>query len=320
MRAARTAAALLLAASATLAAGAARAEEGPTGHYMPGSVADFIDAVPAKGTVMLRTHALRYSGVSGAGALPIAGLTATNVRETRWGFGITGVVRPSYNLTEKLGWAASLTIPIVQVSISGDVTQPGGLGPIAREENTGGLGDLYVAPLMLLYEITPELSASGRVGMYIPTGRYQTGRLANTGKNYFTFEPIVGLEYFGWRNGIEAALHAGMDLNTMNRSTQYQTGIQAHVDATLAWHVPVGRAQVGVGASGYWYRQLSADSGTGATLGSFKARALGAGPVVSYLFRAGKVALAIDLRWTHDFSVENRLDGDLWFLKAVAAL
>jgi hypothetical protein len=173
---------------------------------------------------------------------------------------------------------------------------------------------------MLLYEITPELSASGRLGMYIPTGRYQTGRLANTGKNYFTFEPILGLEYFGWRNGVEAALHAGIDLNTMNRSTQYQTGMQAHVDATLAWHLPIGRGLVGAGGSGYWYRQLSADSGTGATLGSFKARALGAGPVVSYLFRAGKVAVAIDLRWTHDFSVENRLDGDLWFIKAVAAL
>lgn len=319
MSGARVIAALSIAALATLAAATAHAEEGPTGHYVQGAVSDFIDAVPNKGTIMMRVQILRYEGSGGARAMPIAGLTATNVRETRWGFGITAAVRPSYNLTAKLGWAASLTIPIVQASIYGEVLQPGG-GSIPRQEDTGGLGDLFVAPLMLLYEITPELSASGRLGMYIPTGRYQTGRLANTGKNYFTFEPTVGLEYFGWRNGVEATAHAGIDLNTMNRSTQYQTGVQGHVDATLAWHLPIGRGQVGAGGSGYWYRQLSGDSGQGAVLGSFEARSLGAGPVVSYVFRAGKVAVAVDLRWMHDFAVENRLDGDLWFLKAVAAL
>lgn len=313
MRAAATALAVLLVAAT------ARAEEGPTGHYVPGAVADFIDAVPSKATIVVRAHVLRYAGDGGAQAMPIAGLTVTNVRETRWVFGVTAAVRPKYNLTPKLGWAASITVPLVHVSLSGDVAQLGG-GTIARGESITGIGDLFVAPMMLLYSITSDLSASARLGLYMPTGRYQTGRLSNTGKNYFTLEPLLGLEYFGEHNGIEVALHGGLDFNTMNKSTQYHTGMQAHVDATLAWHFQLGRGQVGAGGSGYWYRQLSADSGDGATLGSFEARALGAGPVVSYVFRVRKIAAAMDLRWTRDFGVRNRLDGDLWFFKAVAAL
>jgi hypothetical protein len=310
--------AVVAALALTSLATVARAEEGPTGHYVPGGVSDFIDAVPSKATIVVRFHTLRYEGNGGALAMPIAGLTVTNVRETRWAFGVTAAVRPNYTLTPRLGWAASITVPLVHVAVSGDVAQQGG-GTIARGESITGIGDLFVAPLMLLYSLTPELSASGRVGLYMPTGRYQTGRISNTGKNYFTLQPLLGLEYFGEHNGIEAALHGGLDFNTMNKSTQYQTGIQAHVDATLAWHFQLGRGQVGVGGSGYWYRQIEADSGVGATLGSFEARSLGAGPVASYLFRVRKIAVAMDLRWTRDFGVRNRLDGDLWLFKAAAA-
>ena len=52
-------------------------------------------------------------------------------------------------------------------------------------------------PLMLNYTVNPDVNVNVRVAAYAPTGRYQVGRLANTGKNFWTIEPTIGLIYFG---------------------------------------------------------------------------------------------------------------------------
>ena len=42
-----------------------------------------------------------------------------------------------------------------------------------------------------------------------------------------------------------------------------------------------------VGAVGYFYRQMSGDSGAGAVLGDFRSRVSGIGPQVGYIFPFG---------------------------------
>lgn len=296
--------------------GAARAEEGPTGHYLAGTVADFIDAVPPKGTVVLRASVLRYSGSNTVEPMPIAGLTTSDVRATLWMYALSATLRPNYDLANNLAWAASITIPIVSLAVDANLHLPGGVIP--RSQDTTGFGDVLVTPLIFNYSFTPTLSANARVALYVPTGRYQTDRIANTGKNFWTIEPILGVAYFGKETGLEATIYGGLDVNTKNKSTEYQTGTIVHGDATLALHVSLKSGVYGLGGTGFWYQQVSADSGLGATLGANEARAGGAGPVISYVTRVRAFPVAFDLKWMHDFAVQRRLDGQHWFLKAAA--
>jgi len=116
------------------------------------------------------------------------------------------------------------------------------------------------------------------LGIYAPTGKYEVGSIANAGKNYWTFEPAFAVSYLSSRIGLMASTHAGLDLNTRNTATDYQTGTQFHVDAMVAEHVPLFGGSIGVGASAFYYQQIAGDSGSGAMLGNFKGRTVGVGP------------------------------------------
>jgi hypothetical protein len=167
---------------------------------------------------------------------------------------------------------------------------------------------------MLNQNLSPDFNINYRLGIYVPTGRYEPGRLANTGKNFWTIEPQVGFMYFGQKNGIEASAFFGTDFNFENPDTNYRSGTQLHIDGTLAQHFPLWGSLVGIGVNGYWYEQVESDSGSGANLGDFKARTAGLGPVLSYATKAGGIDLIGELKWVHEFETQKRPEGDyIWF-------
>jgi hypothetical protein len=184
--------------------------------------------------------------------------------------------------------------------------------------SVNGLGDLVLMPLMLNYNVNSNLNVSFRTGIYAPTGDYEVGRLANTGKNFWTFEPTLGLMYFGVKNGIEASVFLGADFNTENPDTSYQSGTQFHVDGTVAQHFPLFGGLAGVGVTGFWYDQVTGDSGSGANFGDFEARTTGVGPVASYVFKVGKVDMIAEAKWLHELDTTKRLEGDTVWFKLVA--
>jgi hypothetical protein len=170
---------------------------------------------------------------------------------------------------------------------------------------------------MLNYNVNPDLNYNFRLAAYAPTGSYEAGRLANTGKNFWTHEPTVGLMYFGQKNGIEGSLYFGADFNQENPDTHYKSGTQLHFDGTLAQHFPFAGGLAGAGVSGFYYEQVTGDSGSGATFGDFKAKTVGAGPAISYIGKAAGHDLIAELKWLHEFETRNRLEGDTIFLKVV---
>ncbi|MFW9847112.1 MAG: transporter [Candidatus Thorarchaeota archaeon] len=107
------------------------------------------------------------------------------------------------------------------------------------------------------------------------------------------------------------------DFNQENPDTDYESGTQVHLDGTLAQHFPLAGTLAGLGVSGFYYQQVSADSGDGASFGDFKARSVGAGPVFSLDGKIGDLDLIGELKWLHEFDTKNRLEGDTVFLKAV---
>ena len=312
--------ALCVVAGLALLAGVAIAEEGGSGHYLPGSIASFVDGVPPQETFIARLNVLNYQGSVGANVpLPIGGLSALGVDADSWAYGLTLAWRPPVDLGERWSYAMSATIPYVtlDVSVAASTTLGGVPLSAGRSQRATGLGDIVLMPLMLNYNVNPDFNMNFRIGAYAPTGEYEVGRLANTGKNFWTVEPTFGLMYFGQKNGIEGSLFMGADFNQENPDTDYKSGTQFHLDGTLAQHFPLSGDLAGVGVSGYYYEQLNGDSGAGATFGDFKGKTVGAGPVLSYVSKIGGQDMIAELKWLHEFDTKNRLEGDTVFLKAL---
>jgi hypothetical protein len=299
-----------------------QAEEGGSGHYLPGSISSFVDGVSATEVFISRLNGVYYDGSFEANRpVPIAGQAALDVDVESEALGLTAFWRPSWgDLGEDWSFAMSATIPLLRVEVEADLAVPGVPGATQRRRDTEtGLGDILLMPLMFNYHVNEDLNVNARLGIYAPTGDYEEGRLANLGKNYWTFEPMLGVLYFGQKTGREASFFLGADFNTENRDTQYQTGTQMHAEATLAQHLPLGKSLVGVGLTGYWYHQVEGDRGSGASFGSFKARANGIGPTLSLTHPIGTTRLLAELKWVHEFGVERRPEGDVVLLKVMLA-
>jgi len=302
-------------ASLILSTSTVRGEEGGSGHYLPGSMSSFIDGVPPTKTLIIRLNVIDYAG-DYENVLPIAGQTVANIDVKSSGLGLTMVYRPDIDLGEKWSYAFGGTLPLVDLDVKGTVTSFG-VDAITVTDNVSGMGDLMIMPIMLNQNINPDVNINYRVSIYAPTGDYTLGNLANISKNFWTVEPTIGFIYFGQKNGIEASLFAGIDFNSKNNDTQYKSGNQAHIEATVAQHFPLWGGLTSAGITGFYYKQITGDSGIGATFGDFKAKATGVGPTISYIGKLNGLDIMTELKWLHELDTKKRVQGDTLFLKAV---
>ena len=226
---------IVLAAFAAFWGAAAFAEEGGSGHYLPGSMASFIDGVPANETFLTRLNVINYDGsVGGNVRVPIGGLSTLGADAKSWGYGLTFLWRPAIDLGERWSYAMSTTIPFVTMEVSGGVLTnvPGGAQVIVnRSDSQSGLGDLVLIPVLLNYNVDPDFNVNFRVTAYAPTGDYEVGRLANTGKNFWTAEPTLALCISARRM---AAKRRCSSVRTSTRRTPTRTTNRA--PSSHRWH------------------------------------------------------------------------------------
>ena len=290
------------------------AEEGGSGHYAPGGSASFIDTLPGKPGLAIANFFNSYDGsASFSKQIPTGGLITGGLDATAYSDTIVALYETPLKL---LGgnYGVGLAIPFVWVKAKGEVTGPAGATFTVRD-SASGIGDILFYPLMLGWTgLKGDLKSDFRFGIYAPTGDYDKGKLANVGKNYWTFEPAVLVSYMSSKIGLELSAFTGMDFNTKNHKTDYQTGSQFHLDVTVAEHLPLLGGVIGVGANGFYYQQVTGDSGSGAMLGDFKGRTVGIGPVLSYITKIWKKDLVAEVKWLPEMDVEKRLKGDtIWF-------
>jgi hypothetical protein len=292
----------------------AQAEEGGSGHYTPGATASFIDQLPAKPGLAIANFFNYYDASARVSKeVPSGGLITAGLDATAYADMVIALYKTPLKL---LGgyYAVGAAIPFVWVEAKGEVTGPLG-NTFTKRDKASGIGDIVLYPFMLGWTgLKGDLKSDVRLGIYAPTGDYDTGELANVGKNYWTFEPAITLSYISSKIGLELTAFAGMDFNTENHKTDYQTGTQFHLDLTAAEHLPLFGGLIGVGANFFYYQQVSGDSGSGAILGDFKGRTIGIGPVLSYAMKAWGKDLVAELKWLPEIDVKNRLEGDyIWF-------
>jgi len=290
------------------------AEEGGSGHYMPGAMASFADAfIGEPGKFAVVPSFTMYDGdASASEQIPTIGAVAMGLDAEVYAASVSAVYQTSIEL---LGghYAFGGALSYVSVDTTGSLSingVPGG----KVSESADGFGDLVLIPAMLGW-VEGDLKYDIRLVVYAPTGDYDKDSLANVGKNYWTFSPTIALSYLSAKTGLEAGAFAGVDFNTENDDTDYKTGAQFHLDVTAAQHLPLGKGVAGIGANAFYYQQISGDSGAGASLGDFKGRTAGVGPVLSYVTKIGGADVVTELKWLPELDSKRRLEGDYIWLK-----
>jgi len=296
----------LIAAPQTIVAG-----EGGVSHVIPGSMATLSDLPGTSSAWFLKPMYLNYRG-SFSAQLPTAAGIAGSMDATTNTVALAGGYTFEQTILGGAHYTVAAALPYTWVDISGKVVTPGGTRRV--ENRVSGLGDLTMLPVMLAWKLG-DWQLDAILPIYAPTGSYEKGRLGNTGLNYWTFDPVVGALYSDKASGFNAALHAGYSMNTKNTATNYRSGSLLHLEGVIQQFLPVAPGILNLGVEGFFFEQITGDSGTGATLGDFKARTYGLGPVLGYVLPfENKQSLVFELKWLTELETKKRLEGDyLWF-------
>lgn len=150
----------------------------------------------------------------------------------------------------------------------------------------------------------------------VPSGTYDHTRLANLSLGFVAVDSGIGYTYLNPQTGNEFTVVGGLTYNFINPYTQYQNGIDTHVDWAASHFLS---QSVLVGFGGYFFQQLTGDSGLGAKLGDFRGRAIGVGPQIGFIIPAGDAYQAyLNVKGYRDLAVENRPQGyTIWVALAI---
>jgi hypothetical protein len=230
---------------------------------------------------------------------------------------------PSYVFaTPVLGGQLAMQMATIVGSTSANVngTLLASLPPfsVLRTDSIGdtvtGFGDLY--PLASLKWNLGVNNFMTYVTGDIPVGNYSSMSLANLGMGHGAIDAGGGYTYFNPATGHEFSAVAGLTYNFMNNATQYQSGVDFHLDWGASQFLS---KQFFVGLVGYAYDQVSADSGSGDKVGAFESRVFAVGPQLGYIFPiAGKQGF-LGLKSYFEFDAKNRPEGwNTWLTFAIS--
>jgi len=279
------------------------ASEGAASYYFAGAFGSFLTAVPPEPGFTAASQTLMFGGQAQRAVLrgrATFGLTA---------FALYEYLAGSYAFEPKilgghlqLG-AAAPVIGTASMNVSLDTRL---FGTLSNSASDTGFGDMLLNPFALYWSFG-EFNVKLAQWVVAPTGRYNVDSLINVGRNYWAFDTQLGLTWFHKATLTEVTVLPGIMLNTTNPATDYKTGNEFHLDFMVnQFLVPT----FAIGLQGYWYKQIDGDSGSGAVLGPFMGESFGLGPAILWTPEALKGRAAIVLKWLHDITNVNRLNGD----------
>jgi hypothetical protein len=291
---------------------AASAGEGGTSHLLPGANATLVDLPPVAPGFFVKPMFVNYRGEISARVPTAAGVVA-NLDAAANTFVLGGGYGFEQTVLGGAHFAVAAFLPYSSLDITANSEALGGL---RINSKVSGFGDLTLVPAMLAWKVG-DWQYDFLMPVYVPTGSYQVGRLGNPGLNYWTVDPIVGAAYSNAKSGLNGAVHLGYAMNGENSDTQYRSGNVLHLDASVQQVFPLGSGFANIGAEAWYFQQVTCDSGAGATLGCFKGRTAGIGPVLGYIQPIGQQKLIFELKWLPELDTQNRLKGDFVWLKMV---
>jgi hypothetical protein len=294
------------------------AEEGGGGHIVPGAKSTLIDLLPTQPGWVLEAVYLNYNGNSQAGRnLPVAGLLTLGLDATSNAMTL-GTIYTFEPEVFGAYYSVGAFVPYVWMDVNARIGLAGGPGPgLQSSSSENGFGDITLMPLLIAWKPNACWQIDFSVPIYAPTGDYEVGRLANPGLNHWSFDPTIAVAYANEQTGFNFASHAGFGFSTENSDTNYRNGTVFHFDMSAQQMLPLGPGFIGLGVEAFYMQQISDDGGAGATLGGFRGRSVGVGPVVSYVLPQGDNTFVAEARWLPELETKNRLEGDYFWLKLV---
>jgi hypothetical protein len=186
--------------------------------------------------------------------------------------------------------------------------------PLDIDSGVTGFGDMYPQVYLKWNEGVHNFMVYGFGD--IPVGAYQSTRLANLGIGHGAADGGFGYTYFDQPMGHEFSAVAGFTYNLENTSTNYQNGVDFHLDWAASQFLS---KQFLVGVVGYLYQEVGCDSGSGDHVGCFQSRVVGLGPQVGYLFPIGDLQGYLNLKAYGEFADQDRPDGwNIWLTFSIA--
>ncbi|EJT01965.1 transporter [Rhizobium sp. CCGE 510] len=299
--------AIILAASA---APVAMAAEGGAGFYLLGSKTVGAGFTPPPG-VFFSNDIYLYSGdLGGNQQLPAGGRLAVGVE----GKAAIDVPTALWILPEELMGARPgllLSVPFGWKETSADVTLAGPRGGVATGSVTDPVftvGDPIVGGL-LGWEAGNFHWQIGTL-VNVPIGDYQDGEISNVAFHHWGADVSGSFTWLDPSIGLDLSATVGMTFNAENPATDYRTGNEFHFEWAAVQHF---NEQFDAGLVGYYYDQVTGDSGAGAR-SDFKGRVAAIGATIGWTFKAGEVPISTRIKYFHEFAAENRAEGDAVFL------
>lgn len=149
------------------------------------------------------------------------------------------------------------------------------------------------------------------VGGVIPSGTYVAGQLSNVSLNRPAIDIFGAITWLDPAIGWDLSAAAGFTFNRTNTATDYKTGDEFHLEWGATKYLT---KEFTIGMVGYFYQQLTPDSGGGARLGAFEGRVVALGGTFGYTFEVGKIPVSTRLKGYREFDVQNRMEGTAGFL------
>jgi len=227
---------------------------------------------------------------------------ATPVLGGQLAIGVTGLFgRSSADLSGTLTTSLGPIFITRTGSISDSITSVGDLYPMATLKWNAGVHNFMTY-------VTGD----------IPVGAYSPTRLANLGIGHGAIDSGGGYTYFNPQAGHEFSAVAGFTYNFKNPDTQYQNGIDFHLDWGASQFLS---KQLFVGLVGYAYQQVTDDFGQHPILGGFRSRVLGVGPQIGFLFPVGDMQGYLNLKGYGEFDAANRPSGwNTWLTFSISPM
>ena len=193
-------------------------------------------------------------------------------------------------------------------SIGGTLTASVGGITITRQglidDGRTGFGDLY--PKATLLWNSGVNNWMTYVTGDIPVGEYNSNHLANLGIGHGAIDGGVGYTYLNQQTGQEFSVVTGLTYNLTNGSTNYRNGVDWHVDWGLSQFLS---KTMHLGAVGYFYDQLTADTGCAPSICPFKSRVAAIGPQVGFIIPGASTQAYLSFKGYWEFDAANRPSG-----------
>ncbi|SDJ12907.1 Uncharacterized conserved protein [Paraburkholderia steynii] len=201
------------------------------------------------------------------------------------------------------GWnfASSIGVPVQYSNASS-------FNGLLRPDHGTQFADVFFAPVIAGYRLSPTDYTALSLQIYAPTGAYNPNRLANAGQNTWTFTPTIAYTKLFPKNNVELTVNYGVEFYTTNRDTNYHNAAVSVLDVLALKRFRNGWS---VGVVGGWIQQLGNDAGpTADLLDGAKGYSVGMGPMVVWAGKIGSTPVSANLRWVNEFAAHARPSGN----------